>query len=482
MYVDWVYRAYRHGLRLLVVVITNSEALCKLTHRRPDAPCDGSGVVSRQLNLIHSMVERIRAEEGGWLQLARHADEAEEIVADNRLALVIGVEIDTPFGCAHESDPSCRRDAYTDELNDWYERGVRQINPVHLIDNGFGGAAIYDERMNVSQHFLRGTYLDRDPAGCADPAIDYELQGRAGVPTALWLLPALQTFRGYDPRYDPSPAGQEGHCNARGLSEDGVGLVRELMARGMLIDIDHLSEKSIDEILAIAREPCRSPTGCYPLMAGHSWFRDLKFRLPEGSGIYHEETAELEEALELTTELQKSSRTLDAIGELGGVVGVMTNHGPVSRHGDAVPNDCDTSSKSLAQALLYAVDQMNGRGGVGLGTDFNGLVGQTGPRFGAFACGSREGDATLPVQARQENRLHYPFESYFGESVPCNRAGDRSFDFNEDGLAHYGLLPDLIADLEGVGLPRPALDTLFGSANAYVKMWRQAEKYRERRD
>ena len=60
-------------------------------------------------------------------------------------------------------------------------------------------------------------------------------------------------------------------------------------------------------------------------------------------------------------------------------------------------------------------------------------------------------------------------------ATPCTRAGERDFDFNRDGLAHYGLLPDLIADMESIGAPRAAIDTLFGSARAYVEMWQRAE-------
>jgi len=38
MYVDWVYRAYRHGLRLMVLTVTHSQTLCESFHRRSGAP------------------------------------------------------------------------------------------------------------------------------------------------------------------------------------------------------------------------------------------------------------------------------------------------------------------------------------------------------------------------------------------------------------------------------------------------------------
>jgi hypothetical protein len=49
--------------------------------------------------------------------------------------------------------------------------------------------------------------------------------------------------------------------------------------------------------------------------------------------------------------------------------------------------------------------------------------------------------------------------------------GQRTFDFNTDGLAHIGLMPDLIADL---ALLNTNLDPLMRSAAGYVTAWRKA--------
>ena len=53
--------------------------------------------------------------------------------------------------------------------------------------------------------------------------------------------------------------------------------------------------------------------------------------------------------------------------------------------------------------------------------------------------------------------------------------GGRDFDFNLDGLAHYGMLPDLIQDLKNQGLNAEQLKPLFLSTEQYIKMWEQAE-------
>jgi hypothetical protein len=54
------------------------------------------------------------------------------------------------------------------------------------------------------------------------------------------------------------------------------------------------------------------------------------------------------------------------------------------------------------------------------------------------------------------------------------RTGQRSFDLNTDGVAHYGLIADLLADAQQQPGGEQALRTLFGSAEAYLEMWGRA--------
>ena len=45
-----------------------------------------------------------------------------------------------------------------------------------------------------------------------------------------------------------------GHANTRGLNRYGEVLLEEMMARGMIIDVDHMSEKATDAALTMAEE------------------------------------------------------------------------------------------------------------------------------------------------------------------------------------------------------------------------------------
>ena len=54
------------------------------------------------------------------------------------------------------------------------------------------------------------------------------------------------------------------------------------------------------------------------------------------------------------------------------------------------------------------------------------------------------------------------------------RTGQRVFDLNTDGVAHYGLFADVVGDMLTRQASRNALPPLFHSAEAYLRMWERA--------
>jgi len=96
--------------------------------------------------------------------------------------------------------------------------------------------------------------------------------------------------------------------------------------------------------------------------------------------------------------------------------------------------------------------------GVGLGSDTGGFAALPGPRPDAGA-----------------NPLRYPFRSFDRKVVfDRQRTGERTFDLNVDGVAHYGLFADLLADMVSGRRGREAVAVLFRSAEAYLRTWRLA--------
>ena len=68
--------------------------------------------------------------------------------------------------------------------------------------------------------------------------------------------------------------------------------------------------------------------------------------------------------------------------------------------------------------------------------------------------------------------------SMIGLSPTAALIGDvtnsRTFDFNYDGLAHYGMLPDMLQDTRAVGMTTDQLAPLFHGAEAVVQAWEKA--------
>jgi hypothetical protein len=98
--------------------------------------------------------------------------------------------------------------------------------------------------------------------------------------------------------------------------------------------------------------------------------------------------------------------------------------------------------------------------GVGWGADMNG--------FGAQGL-ARGADAPNPVT--------YPFESFDGEvTLDKQISGQRTFDINTDGVAHYGLYPDWLQDVKNVAGPDgdQLIEDMSRGAEAYLQMWERA--------
>jgi hypothetical protein len=122
------------------------------------------------------------------------------------------------------------------------------------------------------------------------------------------------------------------------------------------------------------------------------------------------------------------------------------------------------TSNTTVQAYLYAVSKSDGRP-VGFGTDLNGFAGLPGPRFSDERAPG--GESKPP-----EHPIGYPFVvAATGNPMDQSVVGQKTFDFNNDGLAHVGLLPDLIADWQAQGLTEKDLAPLLRSASGYVDVW-----------
>ena len=456
MYYEWLKRAHDGGLQLMVMMAVNNEALCQHITRRAEFGCEDMPAIERQLQAardLEAFVDGLHGGAGaGWFRIARSAAEARQAIAAGKLAVVLGIETPSLFGCKVQAD--CTPEFVLAELQRFYDLGVRHVFPVHNADSGFAGTAFFNDVLALAQREINGVWWDVGSCTAAS-GVDYHL-GLLDLINDLGEFPLLGPifapgFTDLPPR---PPAGS--NCNHRGLTPLGTALVNGMMDRGMLIDVDHMSQVAFDDTLDIADQ--RHYAG---IISSHTGFVEMG---KPGHGKRHE--------------ANKTAEQLDRIRAAGGMVSTILNQGKrdeihqyLRPDGTApVPFDCGKSSQAWAQAYLYAVEKMGGAP-VAIGSDFNGFSGMPAPRFGSDACGGDHEfiyDPAAPLVA-------YPFAPHGAAgSLGRMQVANRTFDYNFDGLANVGMYPDFIEDLKKNGLTDADLAPLFGSAEAYIRIWASA--------
>jgi hypothetical protein len=115
-------------------------------------------------------------------------------------------------------------------------------------------------------------------------------------------------------------------------------------------------------------------------------------------------------------------------------------------------------------------------GAVSFGTDLNGLV--KGPKPGGGNRVKYNGDANAPWPTNQT------------DPIPISQTGNKRWDYNNDGVAHYGMLADFVRDLRtapsigyvgsdgaqlGVAGEELVDKHLFHGANYFWQMWQKIE-------
>ena len=91
----------------------------------------------------------------------------------------------------------------------------------------------------------------------------------------------------------------------------------------------------------------------------------------------------------------------------------------------------------------------------GFGLDYNGI-------------GSHPG----PEGVESPNKVGYPYVAIDGSTVMDRQVtGERTWDLNTDGAAHYGLVPDMIEQLKKAGGGQALVDDLMAGSQSYLDTW-----------
>ena len=202
---------------------------------------------------------------------------------------------------------------------------------------------------NVENAFETGIRyrLDRDGADALDNAQRAVVASGDSISpqptmtrqTLIRQMPAVRDL--FEALESPNVGG--GHANVRGLNEYGVILLQEMMRRGLMIDIDHMSQKSTDTALDLAERHE------YPVVSSHAWFRDLSFSSnvefgDEDPGHYG--TADVHK---VANEVGKRADQVERIGRLGGIIAPILNQGDVMDFGNVMPEQATQSAADRAR-------------------------------------------------------------------------------------------------------------------------------------
>jgi len=412
---DWLRRAVDGGLRLMVMLATNNAILCRLVARASRSERRDMNVAALQLKAAWGFQRDIDLLCGGpgkgWYRIVRSAPEARQVMAQGKLAVILGLELDEPFELVGQqgTEGEARR-----LLAKFVDLGVRHIFPIHLKDNVVGGASL-------------------------EPVICWA-KGQLPLSKAN-PFPTLPIYRLRTKRSPASlPYDARGaRINSRGLSTIGRGLIAAIMDQGLMIDIDHMSAVARRDVM---EEADRRD---YPLVAGHALFADLA---PEGQ----------------RRERLLSREEVHRIDESGGVIALALRQTARTQHG--MERASQVTSRDFVSAYRYLLDSGWSRG-IAVGSDFNGFAGVPAPLFSRLDEQPADSDinqVSYPVTS-----------PVTGQTIERCRSGHRAFDINYDGFAHIGLWPDFVAELHALGLRDTQLSPLTWSADAYVDAWSIAE-------
>ena len=90
MWVDWIRRSYDAGQRVMVALATNNATLAAAVSGPGDGPTDDTASADLQIAEIKSFVAR----HNDFMEVAMTPADMRRIVAANKLAIVLGIEVD----------------------------------------------------------------------------------------------------------------------------------------------------------------------------------------------------------------------------------------------------------------------------------------------------------------------------------------------------------------------------------------------------
>jgi hypothetical protein len=429
VYYKWLERSWRAGLRIHTSLLTENHILCTVYPLKKNS-CDDRDSVRLQAQDMRAMQDYIDAQYGGpgrgWYRIVTSPFEARKVINAGKLAVVMGMETSVPLGCNVQlGRPTCTEEQMLAELAEMRKLGVSQMELTNKFDNAFTGVA--------------------GDAGTIGPLTNSANFLSTGSFLRMQTCPTTYA-PGTEDRLQSPNLGDLTGAGAQGTPEQDAifGAIWKLFG-----------DLGVQPAPLYPKGPHCNQLGLSPLgQRLLSAMIDQKILFDPD----HMSVAGRNAALDYLEQQQADGRP----------VGVVSSHSwstpdaypRIYRLGGFVaPYAGDSTGfvEKWRQHLGWTDERFYF--GFGFGSDMNGFGAQGDPR-GA--------DAPDPVT--------YPFTGLDGVTISQQRSGERVFDINTDGVAHYGMYADWVEDVEHVaGADGAALGADLGrGAEAYLQTWERA--------
>lgn len=463
-----LYAAHKDGLNLMVVSAVNNQFLCALASDYapdmddplhiwwPEKPqfsqCTDDVNIHRQLRAAWTVEEREAAAPGlapngkeeprpaHWIHVALTGGEANHAMAAGRMVWALGVEGSdylgpAPYGgIAGDLLTAERRPGQTagDVKTRLQNLGVTVVIATHEWNNAVGGSALQNTTLFEPGYALVRRWRREDEWGSVlllEQLLSFKSHYDQGDYEG-WPMPAVRSaWIDGNQNYPPGTEGRDFLANAEGLSEYGRALIGQLLApdSGMILDMTHLSERSVQDVKAEA-----SAIGC-------AEDTSAPCRVLVSHGVPRSVARAGQDVLEYPV----GDDTYRWVLKQGGLISFLPGAFSFeSAPGSVVENSCPGSSRSGAQAYQW-LRQMSPF--IALGSDMNGAAIEAVPRVGPYSCSVE----VAPEQAQAMRVLQcLRRATQKGAGPGTDQIGAWKDDYAHRGLSSERYLPDYVMDMD----------------------------------
>lgn len=502
VYWKWLERAWKSGLRVISDYAVDNRVLCELQRNvagTPTLDCNEMSSARRQIGTSYALQDYVDGQYGGrgagWYRIVTTPTQARQVIAQGKLAVLLGIEISNLLNCSVTYNPISTQDAYQEtgdlisggqrygcamtetgasneiltQLQQLKDLGVSGLFTVHEFDNAFGGSDIFDGLvLNLGNHVSTGGLANADQvAALAHLQTPAQYEGvanlqLAGTPTGeFWstydcptaadaesgggfIFPPGAVMTNLGPPAPACPyAGRGGRHGGKSACYPAAPQCngRLLTPMGLYTFTKIMNLGFIFEIdhLAIGLKDqlldlAAAQTPNYPTISGHAW-SNLSWRQAQriyaGGGIVYPSLNNTTEFIGLWKTLKSLWRQSGAKYEFGFGFGSDTN--------GMSPQMAPRSTIAPGKELTYPFTLFTGPIFKDL-AQFNGLSGVI-----------------------------------FDQPAAKDPSGNgRTWSEDVDGNAQYGMAADFVQELRIEGSAEQMGD-LYNSAEAYLQFWERTQ-------